>query len=251
MLISPQKVLSKIKPKDIVLDIGGWAETFNRANYVLDFQPFETRHKKEGKEYFSKKTWTIHDVNEIPWFFSDKQFDFVICSHVLEDIRDPIGVSREIQRVGKAGYIEIPSREYESTAGIDPFPTGDKFTGLSHHRWLIEKTKNGLLFTFKRPYISTVKEVQITKINHPVISFFWENNFEVSENLLEWEEAFNDLIRYKSAHDKINYTKLKKDVNFKLQLLKLRRKISPSFLLRKFLNRIYQHHSRHLFIIFL
>ncbi len=238
MLINPQQVLSKIKPKDKVLDIGGWAEVFNRANYVLDFQPFETRRKKSGKEYFSKKTWVIHDINETPWPFSDKQFDYVICSHVLEDIRDPIGVAHEIQRVGKAGYIEVPSREYESTAGVDPFPTGDKYAGLSHHRWLTEKTQNGLLFTFKRPYISTIIELQIKKIKNPIISFFWRNNFEVKENLLEWEEALDDLIRFKSNHDKINYNKLKNYINLKLKLLRLRRKVSFSFLFRKFLDRI-------------
>lgn len=238
MLIDPQKVLAKIKPSDLVLDIGGWAEVFNRANYILDFQPYETRHKKPGKEYFSKKTWIIHDVNEVPWPFSDSQFDFVTCSHVLEDIRDPIGVAREIRRVGKAGYIEVPSREYESTAGVDPFPTGDKFTGLSHHRWLIDKNNNGLLFTFKRPYISTIKELQINKIKNPIISFFWKNNFEIKENLLEWDEAFDDLIRFKSSHSNIDYNKLKKSINFKLKLLNLRRKIHPSFLLGKFLNRV-------------
>lgn len=225
MLISPQKVLIKIEPNDLVLDIGGWAEVFNRANYVLDFQPFETRHKKTGKEYFSKKNWIIHDVNVIPWPFSNKQFDFVICSHVLEDIRDPIGVAREIQRVGKAGYIEVPSREYESTASVDPFPTGDKFTGLSHHRWLIEKTRNGLLFTFKRPYISTIKELQIQNPKIPIISFFWKNNFEVKENLLEWQEALDNLIHFKSQHDKIPYEKLKRYVNLKLNILKLKRKL--------------------------
>lgn len=238
MIIDPQKVLAKIKPKDLVLDIGGWAEVFNRANYVLDFQPYETRRKKPGKEYFSKKTWVIHDINILPWPFHEKQFDFVICSHVLEDIRDPIAVAKEIQRVGKAGYIEVPSREYESTAGVDPFPTGDKFTGLSHHRWLIEKNGNGLLFTFKRPYISTIKELQINKIKNPIISFFWKNTFEVKENLLEWQEALGDLIHFKSQHDKIPYEKLKDNINLKLKLLKIRRKISFSFLLRKLLNRV-------------
>ena len=44
------------------------------------------------------------------WPFPDKTFDFVVCSHLLEDVRDPITVCRELCRVGKAGYIETPSR---------------------------------------------------------------------------------------------------------------------------------------------
>ena len=37
------KVLSKIHDGDLVLDIGGWGRPFNRADYVLDSGPFETR----------------------------------------------------------------------------------------------------------------------------------------------------------------------------------------------------------------
>jgi hypothetical protein len=34
-----QKVLSAIKPDDIVLDVGGWACPFNRANWIIDSCP--------------------------------------------------------------------------------------------------------------------------------------------------------------------------------------------------------------------
>ena len=42
------KVLALIGPDDVVLDVGGWARPFNRANYVMDCHPFETR----GRHYF-------------------------------------------------------------------------------------------------------------------------------------------------------------------------------------------------------
>ena len=69
-----------------------------------------------------------------PYPFSDKYFDFVVCSHTLEDIRDPLWVCSELIRIGKRGYIEVPSREHESSRGVER----PGMAGLSHHRWLVE-----------------------------------------------------------------------------------------------------------------
>ena len=38
-----QRILSSLSAGDLVLDIGGWACPFNRANYILDAEPYETR----------------------------------------------------------------------------------------------------------------------------------------------------------------------------------------------------------------
>jgi hypothetical protein len=37
------RILAQLRDDEIVLDIGGWARPFNRANYVIDAEPFETR----------------------------------------------------------------------------------------------------------------------------------------------------------------------------------------------------------------
>ena len=80
---------------------------------------------------------------------TDKQFDFVICSHTLEDIRDPLWVCSELIRVGKAGYIEVPSRVFESTLGVERAHTA----GLSHHRWLIDIAGDEIRFLQKYHFI--------------------------------------------------------------------------------------------------
>jgi SAM-dependent methyltransferase len=38
-----QRVLDRLGRDDVVLDIGGWASTFNRANWVMDAMPYATR----------------------------------------------------------------------------------------------------------------------------------------------------------------------------------------------------------------
>ena len=151
-----QKLLAALTPADVVLDVGGWACPFNRANWVMDAQPFSTRgfYRTFGgppsqggeREWFTEQTWIQRDIcDKRPFPFEDKQIDFAICSHTLEDIRDPLWVCAELVRVAKRGYIEVPSREWESSRGHE----GARQVGLSHHRWLIDIGQNRLQFLMK------------------------------------------------------------------------------------------------------
>ncbi len=201
------KVLSKIKDGDKVLDIGGWARPLNRANFVIDYMPHESRgvggYWGEGEEYFNKNTWVEWDVcDRKPFPFKDKEFDFVFCSHLLEDIRDPLWVCFEMNRIGKAGYIETPSRVVESHKNIGGKWNLNKYvTGYSHHRWYVEDFDNKLLFTFKNPLIHMIKEFQVNHITKPeLMSFFWENIFKYEENPIDadsYKSIFADLKRFK------------------------------------------------------
>lgn len=183
------KIMKSLKPKDIVLDIGGWTKPFNRANYVVDIMPYETRgiHGSEGGniEYFSKKTWITQDVSateKLP--FKNKEIDFVICSQVLEDIRDPIHLCSEMVRIGKSGYIEVPSRIFESIKGLH----GKSYVGYPHHRWLVEIKNYKLTFRFKYHQIHDSwkyhlpgKYLDRLKEEEKVSFLFWKNKFEFRE----------------------------------------------------------------------
>lgn len=132
-----------------VLDVGGWARPFRRADVVLDRNPYTTRGELgadgEGPEHFSAATWVQGDIcDRTPWPFADRRFDFVVCSHTLEDVRDPIWVCSELLRVAKAGYIETPSRAEEQCYGIQ-----GPWVGWGHHHWLVEASGDHLRFTFK------------------------------------------------------------------------------------------------------
>ena len=65
---------------------------------------------------------TVHilDINAEPLPFPDGSFDFIYCRHTLEDIYDPMWVCREMGRVGRAGYIETPSRVENDTLMFIP-----------------------------------------------------------------------------------------------------------------------------------
>jgi hypothetical protein len=153
-------VLARLGANDLVLDVGGWGCPFNRAQWVLDSEPYETRgfyrtfggppSQGREREWFARDTWVRRDIcARDRWPFADKQFDFAICSHTLEDLRDPVGVCAELVRVAKRGYIEVPSREWETCRGAEH----PQLAGLSHHRWLIDIADNKITFRQKWHFI--------------------------------------------------------------------------------------------------
>ena len=134
-----QRILATLPDDALVLDVGGWAVPFPRADWMLDLGSYATRGTwgYEGDreaERFTAERWVQRDIcDREPWPFADDQFDFAICSHTLEDVRDPVWVCAELARVARAGYVEVPSRLEEQTWGLQ-----GPWTGWSHHHWLID-----------------------------------------------------------------------------------------------------------------
>jgi len=204
-----QRILERLESTDLVLDIGGWGHPFNRADYVLDLEPYETRGYYNRTfarnnpippiggvvEHFSRETWIQRDIcDKTPYPFADKQFDFVTCSHTLEDVRDPLWVCAEMIRIGKAGYIEVPSRIWESCRGMEP-----GIAGLSHHRWLIEIAGNSLRFLPKLHRIHNWRYSLPKSVLHGLSEtesvqwLVWEDSFEYSEVVLHGDAQLQEL----------------------------------------------------------
>ncbi len=157
-----------------VLDVGGWHNPFNPATHVLDLNEHATRRICDSltpgeAERFTKDTWVVMDVCKGGWPYADDWFDFAICSHLLEDVRDPLTVCRELSRVAKRGYIEVPSRAREIyskawmfhlRAGLGRMPE----VGFYHHRWYVEHTApNHLVFLRKTQQAVMRREFYITR----------------------------------------------------------------------------------------
>jgi len=225
MLIAEDQLLKQISPNDIVVDVGGGMEPFYRANYVVDFIPYSKRVKTTKRPFFAKKHWYQIDICSKTLPFTDKSIDFVICSHTLEDIRDPIFVCKELSRIAKAGYIETPSRALESSFGIDPFPLGNLYPGLNHHRWFVEVVNNKLIFTAKTLYLTVFPEMAVNGRKDPVLSFFWKNKFSFEERILDWKEYLYDLARFKAEFEGKSYQELRKNIDRKLTRARIARKL--------------------------
>ena len=146
---SRERILQQVPDNALVLDIGGWGRPFPRADWVVDMNDYATRglygREPGGEERFGPDTWVQRDVCDAePLPFADDQFDFVVCSQTLEDLRDPVRACAEIVRVGKAGYIETPSRLEEQSYGFQ-----GPWVGWGHHHWLVEVGDGRIEFVFK------------------------------------------------------------------------------------------------------
>lgn len=190
-----------------VLDVGGWHNPFNLATHVLDIMPYETRRTDdaldpEDAERFTKDTWQIHDACEGKWPWPDDYFDYAICSHTLEDIRDPIEVGRELARVSKAGYVEVPSRAREIFVK-DRFARAKMFLGkmpeigFPHHRWFCELNDGELHFFHKGQEVGMGRASYITRGElgrkmtevESGIGIFWTGTFTAREIIIGAHES--------------------------------------------------------------
>jgi len=182
-----------------MLDIGGWARPFRRADYVIDAEPYETRGyggacgppQGGDREFFTEETWIQRDICEkTPFPFADKEIDFVTCSHTLEDVRDPLWVCSEMIRVAKRGYIEMPSRVAESSRGVEP-----NQVGWTHHRWLAEIEGDQVRFLMKYHMIHSnwrfslpASYMKRLPEERHVQWLFWDDSFAFSETTIHGVE---------------------------------------------------------------
>lgn len=192
MLESSLDRLRREIPDDAqVLDIGGWAKPLPRADWVVDLAPYETRglygRESDDAERFSSDTWVQRDIcDPAPLPFGDDQFDFVVCSHTLEDVRDPLQVCREMVRVAKAGYIETPSRLEEQSYGFQ-----GSWVGWGHHRWLVSVAGTHIEFVFKH-HVMHGRESdhfpegfqQTLSPEERVETLWWNGSFEFAERVM-------------------------------------------------------------------
>jgi hypothetical protein len=188
---SRERILREISDDALVLDIGGWAKPFARADWVVDMKDYASRGqwgRDPDPERFTADTWIQRDVCAAePLPFDDDHFDFVICSQTLEDVRDPVRVCAEIVRVGKAGYIETPSRLEEQSYGVQ-----GPWVGFGHHHWLIEASGDRIEFVFKHHVMHGRESDHFPEGFYDTLTpeectatLWWKGSFEFGERVID------------------------------------------------------------------
>ena len=123
-----------------VLDVGGMgAQCWSKwANAVADIQP--------GADIVGDicypDMWMKIGARG-PW-------DFIICTHTLEDVRNPELALMYMQLCAKAGFIATPNKHTELCPNME---TGD-WVGYGHHRWIFTVRNGVLRVTAKWPVTS-------------------------------------------------------------------------------------------------
>jgi hypothetical protein len=188
---SVDRITSQLASEALVLDVGGGARPFPRADWILDLVSYEDRGRLGGggdrrDERFTADTWVQRDIcDRRPWPFADGQFEFAVCSHTLEDVRDPVWAAQELQRVAAAGYIEVPALREELTYGIQ-----GPWVGWGHHHWLVLADGRGLEFLFKHHVVNRRGShlpggsVESLTAAERVQELWWQGSFPVAEHFM-------------------------------------------------------------------
>jgi ubiquinone/menaquinone biosynthesis C-methylase UbiE len=113
--------LKNIAAGDKVLEIGPGISPHPRSDVFLELklendEEYAKQFGQRGKLETDKKV-VFYDGQKFP--FADKEFDYIICSHVLEHVPDVDAFLSEIFRTGKKGYFEYPLITYEYLFNYD------------------------------------------------------------------------------------------------------------------------------------
>lgn len=174
----------KIKKGERVIDLGSGDKPFWRADVFLDKlslgngQRFSSSGAVKGLGLFMDG-----DITETP--FKDKAFDFSFCSHVLEHVEKPELAIKEIVRISKRGFIELPDGMAEMMV---PYQS---------HLWFIFLNNNQLVFLRKSKRMHNALRENNYKYRYLVkyfkrhfIRLYWERTikYKIIDGLSESEK---------------------------------------------------------------
>ena len=169
----------KNNPSWNTLDIGCGYTANEYAKIVADTQDLAN--------FYKDKKFIKITEKKLP--FKDNEFDFVITSHVIEHVEDFQFFIKEIERISKQGYVELPTR------------LGDNLVieNLKDHIWWFKYDDELKLLTVSKknqilePFInvSTAKKLESIFKESLVMELMWENkiDYKLDDDLEEKTET--------------------------------------------------------------
>ncbi|GEM_PF-1807149 len=169
-----------------VIDVGSGHYPFPYATILGDLTTGYTVHRSETLKRDSRPL-VVFDIHHMP--FADRSIDFVYCSHVLEHLQDPELACSELQRVGKEGYVEVPTLGKDILFGWA--------SGM--HKWHIVAAGNTLVFFEYSAHqaqgiaSSAWRDLILGPTYHPLQTVFYENEglFNVR---FRWRDNFGCVV---------------------------------------------------------
>ena len=149
-----------------VLDIGCGYRANKYATVIADVKDFSN--------FYKNKKFIKINGKKLP--FKDKEFDFVIASHVIEHVEDFEFFLKELERIAARGYIELPTRLGDNLV----------FENKTDHIWwfIYDDKSNELIAAKRNQLIDPFITVSIAKIFEDifreslVIELLWENKID-------------------------------------------------------------------------
>ena len=168
-----------------VLDIGCGYRANENASVVADVQDFS--------DFYKNKNFIKIEEKRLP--FKNKEFDFVIASHVIEHVDDFEFFIKELERISNKGYIELPSRLADNLV----------FENKNDHIWwftyddlnsqIIASKRNQLVGPFITVSMAKILEQKFRE--SLVLELAWEDKIEYKiDNKIRYED-FNTISFFK------------------------------------------------------
>jgi SAM-dependent methyltransferase len=153
-----------------ILDIGCGYNASKFAKVICDVQDL-------SNHYQDKKFIRLTE-KKLP--FKDNEFDFVVASHVMEHVEDIDFFIKELERVSKKGYIELPTMLEDNLV----------FENKKDHLWHMDfdDVENKLLISKKVQYfepvltVSTIKKLNEVFRTSLVLELIWEDRINYIVN---------------------------------------------------------------------
>lgn len=162
-----------------IIDIGGSANGWSSDIIDALVDIIEPNDNNNKYIYFKMDITDYDNYKEIlDYVEKNGKFDFSICTHTLEDITNPVFVSKYISKISKEGYISFPSK-YRELCRFE-----GNYRGYIHHRYIFsyEKNENKIIAFPKINYIENEKKFDIIgdmNINKYDLSFYWKDSIEI------------------------------------------------------------------------
>ncbi len=123
----------RINPDDLVLEIGSGDRPNPRSDVLCD-RYIEDNTERGGNLQIDRPL-ICGDGHFLP--FKDKAFDYVIASHIIEHMDDPVKFCQELMRVSRRGYIESPTE------------IAEKLFFWSFHKWYVNRIGDAIVMQHK------------------------------------------------------------------------------------------------------
>ncbi len=183
---SLRRIYVPVDSQALVLEVGSGGNPFYRSNILLD--SYLTTRERHWAPLVIDRPFVLGFVERLP--FKDKQFDFVIASHVLEHSPDPVQFLNELQRVAKSGYIEVPDAFMER---VNPY--------LDHHS---EITLRGSQLIIRKKTKWCVDDELVELYEHKVKSILTKKTMRNNPFEFHVRYFWSGFIDYKILNPNVN-----------------------------------------------
>ena len=164
------------------IDVGASAYywSYPEIKHVID--SIDTYQQKTDVSYFKIN---LEDTNQyekiLNYVDNNGLFDYSVCTHVIEDLFNPLDALNLLPKISKKGFIAVPSKYDEFLYLFE-----NKFLGNAHHKQILDIRDNKIIFYPKFSFIEIDKRSEILRKTNPgrELCIYWENDipFEIFGN---------------------------------------------------------------------